>query len=97
MIYPTDIQPLTDFQRNTKAYLKQMKKTGRPTVLTVNGRAEAVVQDVHTYQKLLDRIAYMEDLEAIREGLADEAAGRVSPAAEVYKRLDKKIARLRKK
>ena len=40
MIDLKEIHPLTDFQRNTKAHLKHLKKTGKPHVLTVNGRAE---------------------------------------------------------
>ncbi len=49
-----DIRPLSDFQRNTKEHLRAMKRTGHPRVLTVNGRAELVVQDARSYQKLLD-------------------------------------------
>lgn len=40
-----DIQPLTNFKRNTTELLRQMKETGEPIVLTINGRAELVVQD----------------------------------------------------
>ena len=40
-----DIQSLTNFRRNSGKFLKQMKKSKRPVVLTVNGKAEAVVQD----------------------------------------------------
>lgn len=40
-----DIHPLTDFKRNTSGFLTQMRKTRRPVVLTVNGKAELVVQD----------------------------------------------------
>ena len=41
-----DIHSLTDFKRNTSDYVKQMKKTKSPVVLTVNGKAELVVQCV---------------------------------------------------
>ncbi len=40
-----DIQSLTNFRRKSGEFLKQLKKSKRPIVLTVNGRAEAVVQD----------------------------------------------------
>ena len=42
MISVQDIRSLTDFQRHTKAHLKRLKSTGRPVVLTVNGRAELI-------------------------------------------------------
>ena len=34
-----DIHPLTDFKRNTSHFMSRMKKTRRPVVLTVNGKA----------------------------------------------------------
>jgi prevent-host-death family protein len=45
-----DIQSLTNFRRNSGEFLKQLKKSKRPLVLTVNGKAEAVVQDAEAYQ-----------------------------------------------
>jgi Antitoxin Phd_YefM, type II toxin-antitoxin system len=53
MIRPEDIGSLTDFSRNTKAHLKRLKRTGRTELLTVNGKAEVVVQSASAYQRLL--------------------------------------------
>jgi hypothetical protein len=53
MIRLEDIGSLTDFNRNTKAHLRRLKRTGRPELLTVNGRAEVVVQNASAYQRLL--------------------------------------------
>ena len=44
-----DIQSLSTFKRNTNKLIAQMKETGNPIVLTVNGKAELVVQDVVSY------------------------------------------------
>jgi prevent-host-death family protein len=49
-----DIHPLTDFKRNTSEFLARLKQTGDPLVLTINGKAELVVQDAKSYQRLLD-------------------------------------------
>jgi hypothetical protein len=49
MIRPEDIGSLTDFSRNAKAHLKRLKRTGRPEPLTVNGKAEVVVQGASAY------------------------------------------------
>jgi len=54
MIRPQDIGSLTEFQRNTHAHLKRLKRTGRPDLLTVNGKAELVVQSASAYQKLIE-------------------------------------------
>ena len=56
MIALEDIRSLTDFQRNAKAHLKRLKSTGRPGVLTVNGKAELIVQDAAAYEEMLDCI-----------------------------------------
>lgn len=79
-----DIQPLTTFRRRSGEFLRQLKKTKRPVVLTVNGKAEAVVQDAAAYQQLLDIAARADVHEAIRQGLEDVARGRTRLAREVF-------------
>jgi prevent-host-death family protein len=49
-----DIHSLSEFKRKTAAFLAQMRESGRPVVLTVNGKAEFVIQDVAGYQRLLE-------------------------------------------
>lgn len=51
-----DIHSLTDFKRNTPEHLERLKASGRPEVLTINGRAEVVVQDAGSYQKMLEQL-----------------------------------------
>jgi prevent-host-death family protein len=79
-----DIQSLTTFRRSSAGFLKQLKKTKRPVVLTVNGKAAAVVQDAEAYQRLLDIAARADVEEGIRQGLDDVARGRISPMNEVF-------------
>ena len=45
MIEPQDIHSLSDFQRSAKTHIARLKKTGRASVLTVNGKAAVVVAD----------------------------------------------------
>ncbi len=75
MIHLEDIHSLTDFARNTKAYGKKMKKTGRPVVLTVNGRAEFIVQDAQTYQHLLNMASYTEESIKLDQAIKEMDAG----------------------
>jgi PHD/YefM family antitoxin component YafN of YafNO toxin-antitoxin module len=56
MIRPEDIGSLTDFARNTKAHLRRLKRTGRAELLTVNGKAEVVIQNASAYQQLLEEL-----------------------------------------
>jgi len=53
-------------------------------LLTVNGRPEVVVQDAEVYRAMVERLQEMEDLVAIREGLAQAEAGNARPASEVF-------------
>jgi prevent-host-death family protein len=74
-----DIHSLSDFKRNTSEFLERMRGSGHPLVLTINGKAELVVQDAASYQKLLERVDEMETFDGIKRGLADVEAGRVTP------------------
>ena len=82
-----DIQSLTNFRRKSGEFLKEMKKSKRPVVLTVNGKAEAVVQDAESYQRLLDSAARADIYEAVRQGVDDIAHGRIRPARKVFNEL----------
>jgi prevent-host-death family protein len=79
-----DIHSVTTFRRNPGQFMKQLKRTKRPVVLTVKGKAEAVVQDAESYQRLLDIAARADVHEAIRQGLEDVAHGRTRPADQVF-------------
>ena len=80
----TDIASLTDFKRKSTEAIKRLKETGQPQVLTVNGRAEVVVQDVASYQRLLDLAERAEAIEGIRRGLESAARGEGRPAEEIF-------------
>jgi prevent-host-death family protein len=87
------IDSLTNFKRQTAEYLDRLQATGEPVVLTINGRAQVVVQDVAAYQRLVDAAAKAdrdETIAAVREGLADVKAGRKKPARTALKALAKK-------
>lgn len=48
-----DIRSVTDLKRNTREILDHLHATGRPVILTVNGRADSVLLDVRVYEKHL--------------------------------------------
>jgi len=68
-----DIRPLTDLKRNTQKILDHIHKTGRPVILTKNGKADAVLLDARTYEKHLKASNLAKLLAA---GEEDIAAGR---------------------
>jgi prevent-host-death family protein len=83
-----DIQSLTTFRRQSGDFIKQLKKSKRPVVLTVNGKAAAVVQDAEAYQRLLDLAAQSNAEEGIRQGLGDAKEGKLKPAREVFDKFE---------
>ena len=48
-----DIRSVTELKRKTREILTQIRSTGRPVVLTVNGKADAVLMDARTFEKHL--------------------------------------------
>jgi PHD/YefM family antitoxin component YafN of YafNO toxin-antitoxin module len=83
MLDAREIHPLTDFLRNHKAHVTRLKETHAPEVLTINGKAELIMQDAESYQRLLDRLHHMETLAAIQEGMASAERGELKPASQV--------------
>jgi prevent-host-death family protein len=79
-----DIQSLTTFRRRSGDFMKQLRKSKRPVVLTVKGKAAAVVQDAEAYQRLLDIAAHADAEEGIRQGLRDAKEGKERPAREFF-------------
>jgi prevent-host-death family protein len=80
-----DIHSLSTFKRDTAKLVRQMKKTKEPVVLTVNGKAELVVQDAESYQKLLEVRDRMETIEGIQRGLASMKGKRGKPAEQFFR------------
>jgi hypothetical protein len=81
MINLQDIRSLTDFQRNTRAHLRRLKQTRRPEILTVNGKAELIVQDAEAFEETVDSIR------GIQRGVEEMKTGQGEPARKVLERL----------
>jgi prevent-host-death family protein len=90
MIDLREVRSVTDFQRNIKDYVGRLKENKTPMVLTVNGRAEIVVQDAESYQLMLERLDRAETVAAIRRGMKDADEGRVMPLKTAAAKIRKK-------
>jgi len=87
-----DIHSLSSFKRNTSEFIQLMKETGQPVVLTVNGKAELVVQDAESYQKLLELLEQLETIAGISKGLEDVDAGRTRAVEEFEQEMQQKYS-----
>jgi prevent-host-death family protein len=92
-----DVESLTAFKRNTTECLKKIKKSGTPLVLTINGKAEIVVQDAESYRRLLETLDRVENVKAVREGLDSVRQGKTMTLGRFDKELRKRIATSKKR
>ena len=90
MIDLREVRSVTEFQRNLKGYVGRLKAKKTPLVLTVNGRAELIVQDAGSYQEMLDRLERAETVAAIRQGMEEFERGEGIPLGRAERRLRKK-------
>ncbi len=88
-----DIDSLSNFKRNTADFIRQLKVTGEPVILTVNGKAELVVLDSASYQRLLDRAENAEKLAAVGAAVEEMKKGLGTPAEEVLGEMRQILAR----
>jgi prevent-host-death family protein len=77
-----DIRSVTDLERNTRQILDHMHKTGRPVILTVNGKADAVLIDAKTFEKHL-KASNLARL--LAQGEEDITAGRTREMGQVLR------------
>jgi prevent-host-death family protein len=89
-----DINSLSNFKRNTPEFLRRWKESGHPVVLTVNGKAELVVQDSASYQKLLELAERAERMEALQASIEDMRSGRVIPAESMLEEMRQILAEM---
>ncbi len=85
-----DIRSVTELKRNTRQILDQLHATGRPIILTVNGKADSVLLDVRIYEKHLQAGNLAKLLSQAED---DVKKGRTRPARSFLKEFkrDKKI------
>lgn len=86
-----DIHSLTEFKRNTTEFIEHLKQTKQPLVLTVDGKAELVVQDAESYQTLLEAAELVETLKGVKRGLEEMKQGKGKKAEDFFSELFDKL------
>ena len=82
-----DIRPLTEFKRDTARFVADLRETGRPSVLTVNGKPSIVVMDARAWQEMQDQLDHAETVAGIRRGLDQARAGMGTDATTLFDEL----------
>ena len=91
MRYSSQVKPISYLKANAAEVLKHLTEQREPMVITQNGEAKAVLQDVASFEETLETLAL---LKILALGNQDLAAGKVRPVADVVARLRAKRARL---
>jgi len=79
-----DIRPLSEFRANAADLIQKVRVSRRPLVLTQRGRSAAVLMGVAQYQRLIDELDLLRD---IQTGVHELEAGQAIPHATAKKRL----------
>ena len=82
-----DIRPLTEFKRDSARFISRLKETGRPSVLTINGKPALVVMDVEAWQDVQNQVEYAKTVAAIRKGLDQARDGQGTTASAFFETL----------
>jgi len=84
MRYATHIKPISYLKANAAQVLLQLAEQREPMVITQNGEAKAVIQDVASYEQTQETLAL---LKILALGNKEIEAGKVKPVAQVVARL----------
>lgn len=84
MRYSTQIKPISYLKANAAEVLEELNQLRKPLIITQNGEAKAVLQDVASYEETQEALAL---LKILALGNQQIAQGKVKPVADVVKRL----------
>ena len=86
----TDIRPLSDFRANITSIIEEIKRTKRPVVLTQHGKSAAVILDVAEYERILEKIELLSDIELAESQIENgQGISHDQAKSQILKRLNK--------
>ena len=90
-----EINSLSNFKRHTSEFIEQLKETGKPIILTINGKAELIVQDAGSYQRLLEISEKLETIEALKPAIEEMKSGKGESAEKVFAELMQNVGEIK--
>jgi prevent-host-death family protein len=90
MKYSTQIKPISYFKAKAAEVIRQLTVLRKPLVITQNGEATAVMQDVASYEATQETLALLKILALGRRQVEE---GRTVPAAQAFRRLRERRSR----
>ena len=86
-----DIFPFSEHRRHLREHFDLVKQTGRPLVITANGKADAVVLSPDQYDKLLADAEYLRSLRLVQQSIDEFQQGQGIPADQVFAKVRKSL------
>jgi prevent-host-death family protein len=82
------IKPISYFKANAAEIIQELGEVGEPMIITQNGEAKAVVQDIISYEKTQETLALLKILALANRNIEQ---GRYRPAKDVFNDLRKRL------
>ena len=82
------VKPISYFKANAATIIKNLSEKNGTLIITQNGEAKAVVQDIETYEQTQESLAMLKLLAMSKKRVSE---GKIKPAGKVLKELEKKI------
>ena len=92
MRYSTQVKPISYLKANAAEVLDKLAENRQPLIITQNGEAKAVMQDLATYENTQETLALLKILALGQQQIAE---GKVTPADKVFARLEKRLTQRR--
>lgn len=89
MRFSTRVKPISYLKANAAEILLNLAEQREPLVITQNGEAKAVIQDVASFEQTQDTLAL---LKLLALGARDIEAGHSKPARAIVERLRAKVS-----
>lgn len=92
MLLSEAVKPISYIKAHAAEMLADIAKTRNPVIITQNGHATAIIQDLQTYEEMQESLAMMK---LVLAGRKDVEEGRVKPLDEAFESIRKKAAQCR--
>ena len=92
MLLSESVKPISYIKAHAAEVLADVAKTRNPVVITQNGQAKAILQDLRSYEEVQESMAMMK---VVLAGRKDVEKGRVKPLDEAFESIRRKAAACR--
>jgi len=92
MKYSESIKPISYLKAHAAEIIREISETHQTLIITQNGEAKAIVQDIHAYEELQENLAL---LKILAQSTADIEKGNFKTADTAFSEIESHIARVK--